>query len=213
MRLVNNDSANTQLPIREVRRVTDDPTHLFEQLLAEQRDQTQVASGEAAREKARLRNEIEREARRAGAELSALISILTDRDVPTAPLYRLDSRKHPFWGTPSQLVSKYTKIDGRGWMLASWVTGEDYTRKDHTAALTIEGAILSVDVVKDGAESRDISHEHKVPGEPGFTVWTSLQLEDIPFPLGKTPDQTARLYLETVNRNTPGDETYWGRHF
>nr|WP_296778842.1 hypothetical protein [Rhodococcus sp. (in: high G+C Gram-positive bacteria)] len=192
--------------------MTDDPTKLFEQLLAEQRHQTQGTSVESAREKARLRNEIEQESRRAGAELSALVSILTDRNVPTAPLYRLASRKHPFWGAPSQLVSKYTKIDGRAWIVATWATGEDYTRKNHTAALTTEGAILSVDVVKDGAESRDISHEHKVPGEPGFTVWTSLQLEDIPFPLGKTPDQTARLYLETVNRNTPGGETYWGRH-
>lgn len=194
--------------------MTDDPTKLFEQLLAEQRDQTQGASGEAAREKARLRNEIEQEARRAGAELSSLISILTDRNIPTAPLYQLASRKHPFWGTPSQLVSKYTKIDGRAWIIASWVTGEDYTRMSHTAALTTEGSILSVDVVRNGGSNWELSsHEHKVPGEPGFTVWTFLQLEDIPFPLGRTPEQTARLYLETVNRNTPGDETYWGRHF
>lgn len=114
--------------------MTDDPTKLFEQLLAEQRDQTQGASIEAAREKARLRNEIEQESRRAGAELSALVSILIDRNVPTAPLYRLASRKHPFGGAPSQSVSKYTKIDGRAWIVASWVTGEDYTCKPHSGA-------------------------------------------------------------------------------
>ncbi|WP_128644912.1 hypothetical protein [Rhodococcus sp. BS-15] len=77
-----------------------------------------------------------------------------------------------------------------------------------------ERSILSGEVVKNGASNWELScQEHKVPGNSGFTVWAALQLEDIPFLLGKTPEETARLFLETVNRNPAGDVTCWGRHF
>lgn len=188
-----------------------DARKMFEQGLAAQQSEALRAANDSERERLRLGQE----RLRIEQELKVLVSILRDRRVPTAPLYQRTSSKNPFWSPPSLRVNKYKRIDGRAWMLASWSTGEDYTSTHHTAVITTTGSILSAEVIRNSADYNARGEttfvEDQVPGEPGFAVYGTLRSQDVPLALGRTPEETAGQYLQTVNSNTSGDETYWDR--